>query len=198
MPIEPFDTTDENGVRVTGTAEAYRDGHGPFYDPSSEFYQNPRYSDHAIDYLNTRDVCRINPDVLGQAVQKAFQSALVRLGIDDPKGPAVKLDVEKWIAETLRHCALHPDKYVSSESAPSVDSQARGPADDQSTRTPAPRSQPVRFAATPALPLEALLSADRARALDDWAASSAPGRPIDRKVSAPAPVRYLSSYRVRS
>lgn len=193
MPVEPFDATDEKGVRVTGTAEADRDPNGAFYDPSSEFYQNPRYSDHAIDYLNTRDVCRINPDVLGQAVKKAFQSALVRLGISDPKGPAVKLDVEKWIAKTLRHCALHPDKYVSNEPAPSVDSANR-----QSGPTPDPGTRPVRFAAalqTP-LPLEALLSADHARALDDWA-SSVPRGSADSKSSASAPVRYLSSCRVR-
>lgn len=167
MPVEPFDATDENGVRVTGTAEAYRDRNGPFHDPSSEFYQNPRYSDHAIDYLNTRDVCRINPDVLGQAVQKAFQSALVRLGIDDPKGPAVRLDVDKWIAETLRQCALHSDKYVSNQSPSSVDPNGGMFAGDQSRN----------------------LSHPGGRVLSP--STSQPG------ASTPAPVRYLSSYRVR-
>ena len=92
MPIEPFDVTDENGVRVTGTAEAYRDPKGPYYDPNSEFYQNPRYSDRDINYLNTRDVCRINPTVLSKAVQEAFRTALVQMNrlhlrVRKPKSP---------------------------------------------------------------------------------------------------------------
>jgi hypothetical protein len=43
MPVEPFDVSDENGVRVIGAVEAYRDRKGPFYDPTSKFYQNPRF-----------------------------------------------------------------------------------------------------------------------------------------------------------
>ncbi len=179
MPVEPFDVTDENGVRVTGTAEAFRDPKGPFYDPNSKFYQNPRYSDHDISYLNTRDVCRINPEVLSHAVQEAFRAALIKFGMPDPKEPAVKSDVDGWIAETLRQCALHPNKYVSNQPPSSTDSEVEKPVGDLSRSPPNSGAQPLNFAsARPqvAFPLEALLSPDRARALNDWV--SAAGRPV--------------------
>jgi hypothetical protein len=180
MPVEPFDVTDENGVRVTGTAEAYRDPNGPFYDPNSEFYKNERYSDRYINYLNTRDVCRINRSVLSAAVEKAFRTALIRLGIPDPKESAVNVDIDKSITETLRQCALSPDKYVSNQLSSSADSKSGKPAGELSPNPPNSGVQPLSFAsALPqvAFPLEALLSPDRTRALNDWA-SSAPRRPI--------------------
>src|SRR6266702_5838140 len=145
MPVEPFDVTDENGVRVTGTAEAFRDPKGPFYDPNSKFYQNPRYSDHDISYLNTRDVCRINPEVLSHAVQEAFRAALIKFGMPDPKEP----------------CALHPNKYVSNQPPSSTDSEVEKPVGDLSRSPPNSGAQPLNFAsARPqvAFPLEALLS----------------------------------------
>jgi hypothetical protein len=119
MPVEPFDVTDENGVRVTGTVEAYRDRNGPYYDPTSKFYQNPRFSQRDIQYLNTRDVCRINPAVLSAAVQDVFHKALTNFGMDDPSPSAIKDDINNSIAETLRQCALHPDKYVSNPTSSS-------------------------------------------------------------------------------
>lgn len=179
MPIEPFDVTDENGVRVTGTAEAYRDPKGPYYDPSSEFYQNPRYSDRDINYLNTRDVCRINQTGLSKAVQEAFPTALVKFGIPKPSDPAIRDHINDSIAETLRQCALHPDKYVSNEPPSSASSEAEKPIGDLPRSPPGSGAQQLNSALTlptMAFPLAALLSPDRARALNDWA--SAAGRPV--------------------
>lgn len=104
LPIETFDVTDENGARVTGTAEAYRDQNGEFYDPNSEYYQNPRFSNRNIRFLNDKDLCRINRSVLSQAVQEAFRRALTKLGIPDPSKSAVESDVNNSITEALREC----------------------------------------------------------------------------------------------
>ncbi len=188
MPVEPFDVTDENGVRVTGTAEASRDRHGPYYDPKSEFYQNDRYPDDPlIEYLNSRDVCRINPDVLSQAVQEAFSKALARLGIRKPSSSAVGNKVRESIAQTLLHCALNPDKYVSNQPLPSTEPKATKPVGDLAATSPGPGTRPKSSAsAMPhlAFPLEALFSADRARALGDWA-SPGPRGPIASAASSP-------------
>ncbi len=81
LPIETFDVTDENGARVTGTAEAYRDPKGEFYNPISPYYQHPRFSNHSIQFLNDKDLCRINRSVLSKAVQGALRNALARFDI---------------------------------------------------------------------------------------------------------------------
>lgn len=120
MPIETFDVTDENGARVIGTAEAYRDPKGAFYDPSSPYYQHPRFSDHDIRFMDDKDLCRIDRAVLGKAMQEAFRNALIKLGIPDPSNSAVGSQVNKSIADALRACA--PMSQVEPPSGPRLPS----------------------------------------------------------------------------
>lgn len=105
LPIETFDVTDENGARVTGTAEAYRDPKGEFYDPNSPYYQHPRFSNHSIQFLNDKDLCRINQSVLSKAVQEALRKALSKFDIPDPSSEAIESRVNASIADKLRVCA---------------------------------------------------------------------------------------------
>ncbi|WP_340672448.1 hypothetical protein [Bradyrhizobium ottawaense] len=105
LPIETFDVTDENGARVTGTAEAYREPKGEFYDPNSPYYRHPRFSNHSIQFLNDKDLCRINRSVLSNAVEKALRNALTRFDIPDPSREAIKSRVNDSIADALRICA---------------------------------------------------------------------------------------------
>ncbi|MBR0959869.1 hypothetical protein [Bradyrhizobium japonicum] len=104
LPIESFDVTDENGARVTGTAEAYRDPKGEFYNPNSSYYQHPRFSNHSIQFLNDKDLCRINRSALSEAVQEALRNALTNFGIDRPDAGAVQSRVNDSITEALRQC----------------------------------------------------------------------------------------------
>lgn len=101
MPIETFDVTDENGARATGTAEAYRDPKGEFYNPNSPYYQHSRFSNHSIQFLNDKDLCRINRSALSEAVQEALRNALTRFGIDRPDA---RSSVNDSITEALRQC----------------------------------------------------------------------------------------------
>jgi hypothetical protein len=81
MPVVPFDVTDDNGVRVEGTAEAARDPNGDYYKPGSPYYLNPRYAERYFEFLNPREACTIDPQVLSRGVQGAFSEALKRLGV---------------------------------------------------------------------------------------------------------------------
>jgi hypothetical protein len=121
MAIESFDVEDENGVRVTGTVEAYRKRDGDYYNPNSPSFRNERHADVDINYLNTRDVCRIDPNKLKEAVADAFARALVRFGIPDPKMDNVEQKVGELIKATRQQCALNPDKYVSNQNSLAVD-----------------------------------------------------------------------------
>ncbi|EJN13437.1 hypothetical protein PMI42_03293 [Bradyrhizobium sp. YR681] len=116
LPIETFDVTDENGARVAGTAEAYRDPKGEFYDPNSPYYQHPRFSNHSIQFLNDKDLCRIDRSVLSNAVQKALRTALTRFDIPDPSSKAIEQHVNDSIADALRACA--PMSQVVPPAAP--------------------------------------------------------------------------------
>ena len=134
MAIESFDVTDENGVRVTGTVEAYHDPNGDYYNPQSEFYLNPRHRDLDINYLNTRDVCRINPEKLKQAVAEAFARALAKSGVDKPNTDVVDKNVGDSIDFTRRQCAQNPDKYVSNQTSLAVDTESGKPVGDMTVR----------------------------------------------------------------
>jgi hypothetical protein len=53
MPVEPFDVTDDNGIRVQGTAEATRDPNGDYYKPGSPYYLNPRYAERHFAFFES-------------------------------------------------------------------------------------------------------------------------------------------------
>ncbi|MGA2289431.1 hypothetical protein [Bradyrhizobium sp.] len=118
MASESFDVTDANGVRVTGTIEVYRDRNGEYYNPNSPFYHNPRFVQANFEYLNTREACTIDPDVLSEAMQAALANALEKFGIPRPDSGKVGRDVNASIAATRLQCARNADKYVSNETFP--------------------------------------------------------------------------------
>jgi hypothetical protein len=121
MPVEPFDVTDDNGVRVQGTAEAARDPNGAYYDPKSPYYGNPRYAERHFEFLNPREACIIDPQVLSSGMQDAFSEALKRLGIEKPSDDNIKNDVEKSIRKYREQCAQNSDKYVSNRTSSAAD-----------------------------------------------------------------------------
>lgn len=120
MASESFDVTDANGVRVTGTIEVYRDRNGEYYNPNSPFYHNPRFAQANFEYLNTREACTIDPDVLSEAMQAALANALEKFGIPRPDSGKVGRDVNASIAATRLQCARNADKYVSNETSSST------------------------------------------------------------------------------
>jgi hypothetical protein len=85
MASEPFEVTDDNGNRVTGTVDVYPNPEGPYFDPTQpEFYMNPRYADAHFDYLNTREACTIDRKALSEAMQQAFRKALEKFKMAGP------------------------------------------------------------------------------------------------------------------
>ncbi|MBR1152711.1 hypothetical protein [Bradyrhizobium sp. JYMT SZCCT0428] len=115
MASEPFEVTDDKGNTVTGTVDVFRDANGPYFDPKSEYYMNPRYADAHFDYFNTREACTIDRDVLSRAMQDAFAKALTRFGIENPGRAKIAEDVGASINATRQQCIRNADKYVSNE-----------------------------------------------------------------------------------
>lgn len=120
MASEPFDVTDDNGIRVTGTVDVFRHPKGPYFDPKSKYYKQPRYADAHFDYFNTREACTIDRNALSKAIEDAFAKALTRFGIKDPGRGRIAEDVNASIDATRQQCILNADKYVSNETSSST------------------------------------------------------------------------------
>ena len=120
MASEPFEATDDNGITVTGTVDVYRHPKGPYFDPKSKFYKNPRYADAQFDYFNTREACTIDRNVLAEAMREAFRKALEKFQISKPDPDKVRDDVENSISATRQQCIQNADKYVSNETSSST------------------------------------------------------------------------------
>ena len=120
MASEPFDVTDDNGIRVTGTVDVFRHPKGPYFDPKSKYYKQPRYADAHFDYFNTREACTIDRNALSKAMEDAFAKALTRFGIKDPGRGRIAEDVNASIDATRQQCILNADKYVSNETSSST------------------------------------------------------------------------------
>jgi hypothetical protein len=115
MASEPFEITDENGITVTGTVDVYRHPKGPYYNPKSRYYKQPRYADAHFDYCNTREACTIDRSAPSKAMEDAFAKALTRFGIKDPGRDRIAEDVDASINATREQCIRNADKYVSNE-----------------------------------------------------------------------------------
>jgi hypothetical protein len=94
MASETFEVTDDNGITVTGTVDVFRHPKGPYYDPKSKYYMQPRYADAHFDYFNTREACMIDRNALSKAMEEAFAKALTRFGIKNPGPGRIAEDVD--------------------------------------------------------------------------------------------------------
>jgi hypothetical protein len=105
----PFVATDSNGVVVHGYVEVHR----PV--PGGRNYGNPRAADPYFEFLETRDVCRIDQDVLKRAMFDALMGALRTIGMTDPDPDpgAVSDDVDEILSGVFAQCRANADKYVS-------------------------------------------------------------------------------------
>jgi Ca2+-binding RTX toxin-like protein len=112
-----FDVTDVNGVTVHGYVEVFRPT-----SPSDPNYGNDRAATRYFEFLNTRDVCTIDPDALKSGMAAALTSAVEALGIDSPNAQNIIRDSNSSFDAIKQQCIQNPDKYVSNEaSSPSMD-----------------------------------------------------------------------------
>jgi hypothetical protein len=102
----PFVATDSNGVVVHGYVEVHRPG------PGRQHYGNPRAADPYFEFLETRELCLIDPEELKGAMREALRQALEAIGIGDPHPAAVDRDVNEKYRRIEAQCGAKHE-YVS-------------------------------------------------------------------------------------
>jgi len=106
----PFVATDSNDIVVHGYVEVHRPG------PGGRDHGNPRAAAPYFEFLETRNVCLIDPAELRREMEAALAQALQVIGIEDPSQAAVASDVDAILRGVLAQCRASPDKYVSNSS----------------------------------------------------------------------------------
>jgi hypothetical protein len=102
----PFVATDSNGVVVHGYVEVHRPG------PGGRYYGNPRAADAYFEFLETREICLIDPYELKRAMAQALTEPLETIGIANPSQAAVDRDVEEKYDGIQAQCGAELE-YVS-------------------------------------------------------------------------------------